>query len=429
MNLRICLHILLFTQFSTLWSIAFPQPAPEFKYKSFSLPPDARYLEGKVVFKIKPNAIHWPSLQQKLGALKSSGASVIFPGKTPPATPTNGYGQALADLSAIYVASYSGEWTIEEVVSFLLTDEAVEYAEPWYIYEPLYIPNDPASDTTGFLTGLWYHEQIQALQAWDTHRGDKDIIIATVDAGYDLSHPDLKANIFLNTDDPIDGIDNDNDGYVDNYRGWDFGGSTTGGQGDNNPSIGNVHGHWVLGTYAATADNGIGTTGTAFNCSYLPIKAAPDDSIGSIMFGYQGIVYAVEQGAHIINASWGGTYRSRLAEDVIRYATVNHQVAVIAAAGNSGQNQRYYPAGYDEVISVANVAYGDTLCCPDNAGNSTFHSSVDISAPGWFIFSVYEHDGYRSWKGTSAAAPIVSGVVGITLAAFPDLTPFQAAQG
>ncbi|MDX2245163.1 MAG: S8 family serine peptidase [Bacteroidia bacterium] len=409
---------------------------PEIKYRPFTLAPDARYVEGKIIFKIKSEYRHLceeknillPTLQQKLGTLKSENLTRVFPTIQPPATETNSYGQKLTDLSTLYEFSYSPQWSVEDAVNFLLTEKSIAYAEPWYVYEPLYIPNDPYSDTTGFLNGIWHHEKIQALQTWDTHWGNPNIVIATVDAGFNLIHPDLQDNIFLNTDDPVDGIDNDQDGYVDNYRGWDLAGATIGSTGDNNPSIGNVHGHWVVGTYGATADNHLGSTGTAFNCSFLPVKAAADDSIGSITHGYQGIVYAVNQGAHIINASWGGSFRSQFGEDVIRYATLNHQAAVIAAAGNSGQNQRYYPAGYPEVISVANVAFGDTLCCPDNSGNSTFHHSVDISAPGWRIVSPYADDDYRSWKGTSASAPVVSGVVGMTLSAFPQLTPFQAAQ-
>ncbi|MEZ4774104.1 MAG: S8 family serine peptidase [Bacteroidia bacterium] len=436
MNLRTFLPLLLISLFASQQITAQPALLPELKYRPFTLPPDTRYVEGKVIFKIKSTykhlceekIIHIPGIEQKLSTLKTEGLGLVFPNILPPDTETNAWGQKLTDLSTVYEFSYSSRWSIEDAVNLLLADDAVEYAEPWVIYEPFYIPNDPYSDTTGFLSGMWHHEQIQALQAWDIRKGDRNIVIATVDAGFNLIHPELQDNIFLNQDDPIDGIDNDLDGYVDNYRGWDFAGTTTGSPGDNNPSAGNVHGHWVLSTYAATADNNLGITGTAFNCSFMPVKAAPDDSIGSIIFGYQGIVYAVNQGADIINASWGGSFKSRFGEDVIRYATINHGVAVIAAAGNSGQNQRFYPAGFDEVISVANVAFGDTLCCPDNEGNSTFHHSVDISAPGWRIISLDGDNGYRNWKGTSASAPIVSAVTGITLAAFPDFTPFQAAQ-
>lgn len=409
------------------------------KYRPYHIPENAQYLSGKIIFKVKQEYrtscknfdISLPEVQQKLNTLKGSGLKKLFPFSEIPSIETDLSGRQLVDLSTLYVLDFQAGVSVEEAVNYLIASEAIEYAEPWYLHENFYIPNDPLSDTTGFSKGAWHHEQIQALEAWDIQKGDSSVLIAVVDAGYKLTHPDLQENLKINTQDPIDGLDNDQDGYIDNYYGgWDLGGDYLGSAGDFDPSVGNVHGHWVLGVLGATADNNLGTTGTAFNCSFLPIKAAPDDSLKTIFFGYQGIVYAADHGADIINASWGGPVRSRFGQDVVRYATINKSAAVIAAAGNTGLNQVFYPAGYEEVISVAGTYFGDTVCCnfQNTNGNSTFHHSVNISAPGWQIRSPFGSESYWAWNGTSAAAPVVAAVAGITKAKFPNLTGFQAAQ-
>ena len=331
------------------------------KYRPYHIPGNAKYLDGKLIFKVKRAYrtscknfdISIPEVRQKLNTLKGTGLQKLFPFSVAPQNESDISGRQLVDLTTLYSLDFQAGVSVEEAVNFLLSAEAIEYAEPWYLHENFYIPNDPLSDTTDFHKGTWHHNQIQALEAWDIQKGDSSVLIAVVDAGFKLSHPDLQKNLKRNTQDPIDGLDNDQDGYIDNFGGWDLGGDYLGSSGDFDPSVGNVHGHWVLGVLGATADNNLGTTGTAFNCSFLPIKAAPDDSLNTIFFGYQGIVYAADHGADIINASWGGPVRSHFGEDVIRYATINKSAAVIAAAGNTGLNQVFYPAGYDEVISVA----------------------------------------------------------------------------
>ena len=130
------------------------------------------------------------------------------------------------------------------------------------------------------------------------HQGDTNTVVAVVDAGVAVAHTDLVNQIKYNYGDPINGYDDDFDGYLDNFRGWDFA------EKDNNPDIGvSDHGTWVAGISSAEVNNAFATAGAGFKCKFLPVKVATD--AGIIVRGYEGIVYAAIQGAHIINCSWG----------------------------------------------------------------------------------------------------------------------------
>jgi serine protease len=382
---------------------------------------------------LKLDAAHRPAdpaklpeaLQASLADLKVAAITQAFPGHAPvPAGSQDAWGRPLVDLSLIYYLDLPADQPLAKALSYLRARPEVAYVEPWYLGQTFYQPNDPFADTTGGFDRMWHLTAIQAREAWDLSRSDSSIVIGVVDAADNSTHPDLRNQLAYNHADPIDGIDNDGDGYLDNYAGWDFGGDYTGSPGDNNPSLeGNPHGLWVAGTCCAQGDNDLGGIGTGFKARYLPIKAAPDDSLGSIFFGYQGIVYAADQGAQIINNSWGGASFSQFGQDVVRYATINRGALVIAAAGNSSDSQIFYPAGYQEVLAVANSSFGDTLYL-----NSTFNTEVDVSAPGFSILSTNYPAGYWRWGGTSASAPVVAGAAAVVLDYFPQLTPYQAGQ-
>lgn len=385
---------------------------------------------GYLILKIKPayrafcsaDTFVIAGLSNRIAELPGARLAKAFPRIGLPAQPLKLTGPPRADLSLIYYLQFDPQLPVARALRHLQSHPALAYAEPWYAMQTFYQPNDPAADTTGGLDLMWHLGQIKAREAWDLARGDSSILVGIVDSGTG-DHPDLQANWGRNEDDPVDGIDNDQDGYLDNYLGWDFGGSRLGGLGDNDPNVGNTHGTWVVGIVGATADNGIGLPGICFNCDYLPIKGSPDDALGSIWFGYQGIVYAVQQGAQVVNCSWGGPTRSRFGEDVIQFATVNHQAAVVAACGNSTSDMAFYPAAYDRVISVANTSYGDTAFA-----NTTYHFSVDVTAPGWQVYSTRGNTGYHRWGGTSAASPVVAGGVALVKAHFPQYSGYQAAQ-
>lgn len=336
--------------------------------------------------------------------------------------------EEFVDLSTIYTVFLASGVEEKEAARQVGRLPQVEYAEPLWIHETFYLPNDPLADTLNGV-GQWYLEQIHAYDAWDITQGDSSVVIAIIDAGQSR-HPDLFGNIAFNEADPIDGIDNDGDGYVDNYEGWDFSGTTSSGPPDNDPFVGSSHGLWVAGVSSALTDNDLGMSGVGFNCEYLPLKAAPDDTLWLIFDGYEAIVYAADQGAQVINCSWGSLQPSKFGSDVVRYATVNKGAAVVAAAGNSQTNTTFYPAGYPEVLSVASSSFQDTFFTGTSTlAGSTYDETVDVSAPGFGITSCNGENLYsRSFTGTSFAAPIAAGGVGIVLSHFSDLTGFQAAQ-
>lgn len=416
----------------TLILVFLCMPSWLFAQKYSSVLDKGDFVEGMLIIKVKDayrnlcteNQISLPELNKVFQEIGLSSTKQIFPHHSP-AVQTKSKSGELADLSLIYRLRFDKTHSMEKVLNLLAPIEALEYAEPSYIHQLFYQPNDPFADSSGIGPGnrkQWGLLQIKAFEAWDIQRGDSSILIGVVDSGHRGEHPDMQDNLGLNLDDPIDGLDNDQDGFVDNYAGWDFGGDRFDGEGDNDPNVGNVHGFFVAGILGATTDNGIGMAGSSFNCSYLPIKAAPDDSIGAVFYGYEGIVYAVDQGAQIVNCSWGGPVNSRFGADVVQYATANKSAALIVAAGNSRSDSKFYPAAYPQCISVANTHFEDVIF-----SNSTYNYSVDIAAPGGTILSTF-NDGYANFGGTSAAAPMAAGALGIVMARFDNLTGVQAAQ-
>lgn len=390
------------------------------------------FLKDRVVCKFKPeyrsqlqgNTIQIPQLSNKLKEIGPVVFQRRFPQTNAPIHTKNASGQPLADLSLIYTMKIDTQSvSLESALQFLQAQKEVDYAEPWYLAEIFYQPNDPYADTTGGVDLMWHLTNIQAREAWDVQQDASEVVLGIIDTGIRSSHPDLQGNWAFNHDDPIDGLDNDNDGYIDNYYGWDFGGDVLGGATDNNPDIGNVHGLWVTGIVGATTNNNIGIPSLCIDCQFIPIKAAADNQLSYVSGGYEGIVYAVDQGADVINCSWGLSVKTRLGEDVVQYAVVNKGAALVVAAGNSTSDRKYYPAAFDLTLSVANSEYTDALCC-----NSTYNYTIDVSAPGQNIQSTFASDSYWQWGGTSAAAPVAAGAVALTLAHFPQYTGFQAAQ-
>ena len=315
-----------------------------------------------------------------------------------------------ANLNRIYRIEYEGDATPTEMARKLAQSDGVEYAQPYWIPEILEAPDDPLIDSQYFL------EITHALETFELTHGDTNIVIGIIDTGVDIYHPDLADNIKINYADPVNGIDDDLDGYVDNYRGWDLSCN------DNNPiSSANHHGTGVAGVAAATTNNSLGVAGVGYNTKFLPIKVA-DDETGSLTTCYEGIVYAADHGCKIINCSWGSPSKNLLCDDVISYAQ-SRGCLVIAAAGNTGTNVRYYPASSNGVISVAGTNWSDVKW-----SNSSYNSRIDISAPGQGNYTTRYNNGYQYANGTSFAAPIVAGAAALVWSVRKDLTATQVAE-
>jgi len=406
--------------------------------KYFRLPEhvaDSDYISKTIIINIKPefrafckeNIIDIPKLNDALNLIGTKLIAKKFPGKNKPATEYNRFGDKMVDLSLIYELKYSGNLKIESAINKLLSTGILEYAEPHYLPHLLdaYNPDDPLADTTNSNFCMWHLKKIKAYDAWGIQKGDTNIVIGITDTGTEIFHPDLINSIKINYADPINGMDDDGDGFTDNYYGWDLGDN------DNNPGWnGNSydrHGIHVSGLAAATVNNGIGVAGTGFKCKYLPVKIT--DTTGSLTMAYEGIVYAADHGCSIINCSWGGYGGAGVfGQSIVDYATNNMGALVVAAAGNSNNDYPVYPASYDNVMSVGNTDQNDHRWVDTATGTgSSYGVNVDISAPGRSVYSTWTTGGYTQSTGTSMSAPVVCGAAAIVKSHFLTYSPTQIA--
>ncbi len=376
------------------------------------------YLPGEIIFKLKEE--FRPSekreqpadmfFQRILKNLKASETKKLFPKHTPPEKSLHASGQPYTDLSLIYSTFIPDDVSLEKAISNLYASGMVEYAQPRYLPELLYEPDDP------FTGSQYYLQNIRAFEAWAIEKGDTNIVIAITDTGIDLLHPDLIDAIAYNYDDPTNGEDSDNDGYIDNFHGWDMG------ENNNSPQYNvNAHGVHVSGIAGASTDNGTGMAGVGFNSRILPVKISNAD--GRLVKAYEGIVYAADQGADVINCSWGGFVSpGQFGQDIINYAVFNRDAVVIAAAGNSNNQARMYPASFANSISVAATNSQDVKWDGSSYGNL-----VDLSAPGAGIFSTWKNGSYITSSGTSMAAPVVAGAAALLRSYYPGYSALQIA--
>ncbi len=361
-------------------------------------------------------------------------------------------------LRHIVEIKYSSTAGIERVINELLENPNVEYAEPSYLddeqgrydhsdidrvdYSPHYpyanYYNYPPNDF--YLDKQDYLEQVHAPEAWEVPIGSTTpVIIAIIDSGSQLNHEDLAANIYHNEADPINGIDDDHDGYIDNYNGWDFvGADKKNPKPDNDPNIVNQkcsHGVHISGLASAVTNNNKGIASIANNYAKLLILKVSDDSGDDRMMNTcLAIEYAANHGAKIINCSWGRVgYYSSFEQNVIN-DVISKDCLVIAAAGNmkgakgnieadKHLNQIEYPAAYNGVFAVANVSNID-----QKSKSSKWGRHVSLSAPGRYIYSTIFDNSYGYMTGTSMATPIVASAAALVKAKFPSLTMEEVAE-
>jgi len=328
-----------------------------------------------------------------------------------------------------------------EFLSYYRNLPEVDYAEPNYTYQASIIPSDT------FFNNQWYLKKVKAVEAWDSVRESPNVVIAILDSGVQINHPDLQSNIWLNKKEIADNnIDDDKNGFIDDINGWDFVNNVP----DPAPKFktgftedGILHGTIIAGIAAASGNNAAGIAGITWKAKIMPLKILDDKGGGSASKVITAVDYAIANGANIINLSFVGFGYSKGLDEAIKRA-YDAGLIVVAAGGNEiGQGAGYnldetpmYPVcfdGTDGENRVIGVAATDTI--DQKAAFSSFSNKcIDLAAPGVSVFStvVYSsnnyikdrpfnkyYDGY--WSGTSVAVPMVSGALALLESANPSL--------
>lgn len=273
----------------------------------------------------------------------------------------------------------SGE--VEARIAAYRADPRVEYAEPDYIAQPVYEPNDPYyGDGT-----QWGPQKIQASLAWNLCTGDPNVIIAVIDSGVDPNHPDLAGKL------------------VTGYNFLDGSTDTTDDYG---------HGTHVAGIAAAATDNGVGIAGVAFNSQIMPLKVYNKYTSPLYSRIASAMTYAADHGAKVINVSLGNYSSSSSLQSAVNYAW-NAGCVLVGSAGNNSRSDPFYPAAYDNVVGVSATDQNDV-----KASWSNYGAQVAVAAPGVSIYSTYWNGGsiYAYMSGTSMAAPHVAGLTALLFA-------------
>jgi subtilisin family serine protease len=329
-------------------------------------------------------------------------------------------------LDLIYVAYFPESVPVEEVNQTLGHLPTVESAEPDLKLEPCRTPNDSIYPQETHLT------QINAASAWDITIGDTTTIIADPDIGVWWMHEDIQPNLWINEKEDINhngrfdttdagsggdlnGIDDDDNGYVDDVIGWNFGNNT------NNPfrTQGSGHGTATWGIASAATDNHLGIASLAWHCRGMGLCIA--DAQGYIYTSYaQGaLYYALAKGACVASMSWGSYSTMGSFYNVLKYCH-DHGMQLCGGAGNDHKDTPFYPAAYDIVIGVGGT---DTNGKPWSSTN--FGTWIDVCSPAVNVWTTSQGGGYGPTSATSFCTPIVAGLAALVRSANPRLKASQ----
>jgi subtilisin family serine protease len=333
-------------------------------------------------------------------------------------------------------------------VKTLFSDETVYFIEPDFPVSALNVPNDSGLvyqwylQNTGQMGGV-IGADLGAMSAWGQGTGQEEVVVGILDSGIDWQHPDLVDNIWQNLAEDADGdgtvlvwdgsqwifdpddengIDDDGNGYVDDFVGWDFVNN------DNDPSDDHVSGHGthVSGIIGARGNNGKGIAGIAWNVRLMGLKFLNSKGLGYTSDAILALDYALKMGADLSNHSWGGGASSQAFSQIIDQAASQNHMLVAAAGNNFGNDNDVaplYPAGYtqENIIAVGASTNRDSIAGFSNIGQN----SVDIFAPGEGIYSTLPGGEYGYRSGTSMAAPMVSGAIALLISHKGRLSPVK----
>lgn len=315
---------------------------------------------------------------------------------------------------------------LRKVMEQLARHPRVEAVERNYILRASATPNDPRYDELWGLnnigqTGGQTDADIDAPEAWDLGTGAASTLVAVIDTGVDYAHPDLAANMWTNPGEVFgNGIDDDQNGYIDDIHGYDFINE------DGDPFDDHGHGTHVAGTIAAVGNNGEGVVGVSWDAQIMALKFLGADGVGSTDDAIRAVLYATDMGARVTNNSYGGGGFSQAMEDAISAALEANSLFVVAAGNDYANNDvvPVYPASYN-VGNVLAVAATDAIDA--KPGFSNYGAvTVDLGAPGVGILSTVptsaDPSGYGLNSGTSMASPHVAGAAALLLEQSPTLT-------
>jgi subtilisin family serine protease/uncharacterized protein YjdB len=326
-----------------------------------------------------------------------------------------------------YVLRFAGPVDIAAAIAEFSATGLVKYAEPDYLASnEATTPNDPYfqyswslfnNGTFAYSTPVVSGADMDMKLAWDITQGSSSVVVSVIDAGAKLDHPEFAGRIWTNPGEIIgNGIDDDANGFIDDYRGWNFVSN------NNNPTDDNSHGTNVAGIIGATGNNGIGYAGVDWNCKLMILKTQNSTGSGSYSAIVAAIAYSTDNGAHVINMSLGGSASSAAMQDAIDDAYAAG-INVVCAMGNDNTSALFFPAACNHVIAVGASTAADT-----RASFSNYGSHITVIAPGNVIFGLWylsNTDYGHAMSGTSMASPAVAGVVSLLLAQNPSRTPDQ----
>ncbi|CAG0965823.1 Thermophilic serine proteinase [Methanosarcinales archaeon] len=322
----------------------------------------------------------------------------------------------------------------EKIMNSYKLDPTFENVEPDYFINVLLTPNDPYFASSGSWNqsypDLWGIRKINSSYAWDQTTGLPSVIVANIDTGVDRNHDDLKGNMWVNyAEIPENGIDDDKNGYVDDYYGWDWVNN------DNDPMDDNGHGTHTAGTISATGNNGIGVVGVNWNSRIMTLKFLNSGGSGYLSDAVKAMQYAADNGARVSSNSWGSSGTSTMLDEAIQYEHDSGMVVVVAAGNSNSDARDFTPASADLAITVAASDYTDA-----RASFSNWGQKIDVAAPGVNILSTRASinpmctaartvgTNYCLVSGTSMATPHVAGLAALILAKDPSLTNEEVRQ-
>jgi len=343
-----------------------------------------------------------------------------------------------AGLDRIFIVELN-ENNIAKFLSTASKNEFIEYIQPIGLLRIDKVSDNAETPNDTYFSTQAYLDQIGMRNVWDVTKGDSNIVIGVIDTGLDFLHPDLQTSYKINYGEygngkQDNGIDDDNNGFIDDWRGWDFTDEPFTGDPrrgdyllpDNDPTDDNKnsHGTAVTGIINATFNNNLGIASVAPNCKVMVLRAFDAEGYGEEDDVANAILYGISNGVRIFNFSFGDYIFSNLLRDVIKFA-YTQDVFIVCSAGNDGSDRLHYPSSYDEVISV-----GASDLTDNKAGFSSYGETVDIFAPGLQNLttvrvgkgsSTFGGD-YDKLNGTSFAAPIVAGVAALLRSRNPELS-------